>query len=82
MSNVMVKNEKAREELRKWLIKNTKCKIQVSNNGKAYPCGTCVIHLLNSIGLNPKVKEYKLHNEKVDRLNEVWRAILQIRDAK
>ena len=77
----MVKNKRAREDLRKWLIKYTKCELQEAKDGKAYPCGTCVIALLNDIGLHPRKKEYKEHNNPVDRMNEVWRAILQVRDA-
>jgi hypothetical protein len=74
--------KQAREDLRKWLIKYTGCEIQESNNGKSYPCGTCTVDLLKRIGLNSRKKEYKDHNEEIDRINEVWRAILQIRDAK
>lgn len=73
--------KEAREELRKWLIKWTKCDLQTSKSGN-YPCGTCVMHLLDSIGLDSKKKEYKENNNNNDRHNEVWRAILQIRDVK
>lgn len=78
----MVKNEKAREELRQWLINNSDCECQEGIHGWTYPCGTCLFALLKNIGLNPNNKMYKEHNKEVDRLNEVWRAILQIRDAK
>ena len=74
----MVTNEKdyniAREELRQWLVKWTDCDIQ---NG--WPCGTCVMNLLDKLGLDKKRKEYSEHNEKIERHNEVWRAILQIK---
>ncbi len=73
--------KKAREDLRLWLIKYTGCDIQESKSGN-YPCGTCVIDLLKKIGLEANKEEYNEHNEEIDRLNEVWRAILQIRDAK
>ena len=79
----MVKNEKAREELRQWLINNSDCECQEGIHGRTYPCGTCLFALLKNIGLNPRQKgEYDEHNDKIDRLNEVGRAILQIRDAK
>ena len=79
MENIDYKQ--AREDLRIWLIKYTNCAIQESNSGD-YPCGTCVIYLLKQIGLNSSNKEYKRHNKPIDRANEVWRAILQIRDSK
>lgn len=73
---------KAREELRKWAVKWTKCGIQEGIDRKECPCGTCFCALLENIGLNPRKKEYKEHNVKVDRINEVWRALLQIRDTE
>ena len=75
--------KQAREELRKWLVKWTGgCNIQTGIDGKSYPCGTCTTYLLGKIGLTSRKKIYKEHNKPVDRINEVWRAILQIRDAK
>jgi hypothetical protein len=38
-----------------------------------------VCSLLGSI-MPPTAPEYSEHNDPVDRVNEVWRAILQIRD--
>ena len=73
--------KEARDALRKWLVKYTKCDIQEGING-AYPCGTCLIALLGGMGLKPNKKKYHEHNKPIDRSNEVWRAILQIRDAK
>ena len=70
--------EQARESLRLWLVKYTGCAIQEGANGKLYPCGTCVIDLLKRLG----VKEDKQHNKPIDRLNEMWRGILQIRGDK
>ena len=64
-----MKNEK--EDLKKYLVKHTKCAIQ--SNG--WPCGTCTIALLNRLG----IKEDGIRNKPVDRINEVWRAILQVR---
>jgi hypothetical protein len=65
----------AKRDLQKFLVKHTGgCTVQ---NG--WPCGTCAIALFEDLGLNPKAKEYKEHNKPVDRTNEVWRAILQIR---
>lgn len=71
----------AREELRKWLVDYTGCDIQEGEGG-GWPCGTCACDLLGSIGLTPSNGQYAEHNKPVDRINEVWRAILQIRDAK
>jgi len=69
--------KKAKEELRKWAVKSTGCDIQ---NG--WPCGTCFINLLEELGLNSENAQYKEHNKPVNRANEVWRAILQIREEK
>jgi hypothetical protein len=72
------KNKKqAVKELREWLVKWTGgCNVQ---NG--FPCGTCACHLLGEL-MNEESKEYKEHNKPVDRINEVWRAILQIKKAR
>ncbi len=72
----------AREELREWLVRQTGCNVQRGKDRKSWPCGTCFVALLQGIGLNSKRDEYQEHNKPVDRINEVWRAILQIRDAK
>jgi hypothetical protein len=61
---------RAKKELKEFLVKYTHCQLQ-----DGWPCGTCLIHFLQKIG----VKEDKNHNKPIDRLNEVWRAILQIR---
>lgn len=71
-----------REELRKWAIKIAGgCKIQTGEGDKKkYPCGTCFC-----MGLTKLLKQtsvYKEHNEPIDRINEVWRALLQIRNKK
>lgn len=69
--------EQSKEDLRKWLVKSTAgCNIQ-----GGWPCGTCTIDLLTRLGLDPHEPEYSKRNEFPDRANEVWRAILQIRDA-
>ena len=83
----MVKNEGAREELRNWLVKHTGCSVQSGVKGKKrwlvkYPCGTCFMALLNDIGLDKNKPAYKEHNDDYERHNEIWRAILQIREAK
>jgi hypothetical protein len=70
------------ESFRRWLVKHTGCKLQEGSEGKDYPCGTCTIHLLSSMGINVAAPEYDEHNEPVDRLNEVWRFILQMRGDK
>lgn len=69
----MKKKEKelCKEELRQWAVKWTKCDAQHTG----YPCGTCFCHLLGELG----VRETGLHNDPVERTNEVWRALLQIR---
>jgi hypothetical protein len=60
------------DELREWLVFWTGgCDIQ-----GGFPCGTCVCGLLDELGVN----EDKQHNKPIDRINEVWRAILQIRE--
>lgn len=72
----------AREGLRRYLVKATAgCAIQEGNDGKLWPCGTCVMGLLTRIGLDGTKQEYSERNDTSDRHNEVWRAILQIRDA-
>ena len=69
---------KAREALRQWAVKETKCDIQ----SHGWPCGTCFMALLTRIGLDSTKEEYNEKNEDHDRHNEVWRAILQIKEAK
>jgi len=70
--------KKVKEELRKWAVKSTGgCDIQ-----DGWPCGPCFVYLLEEIGLNSESPEYEEHNKPVDRANEVWRAILQIRETK
>lgn len=70
-----------REELRKLLVKHTNCAIQGPKGN--WPCGTCFMSWLNLIGLDSNVPEYSEKNKDGgDRHNEVWRAILQIREAK
>ena len=74
------RNTEAREQLRMWAVKYTEgCDIQ-----DRWPCGTCFMDLLNRIGLDDTKPEYKERNKEHDctRHNEVWRAILQIREAK
>lgn len=72
----------ARERLRTLLVNKTRCAIQQAADGSGWPCGTCVMDWLNLIGLDNTKAEYQEHNPAHDRHNEVWRAILQIRDAK
>jgi hypothetical protein len=60
--------------LRKLLVHHTFCDVQ---NG--WPCGTCFLSTLSEV-LDNTNPEYHNHNEPIDRDNEVWRAILQIRE--
>jgi len=70
------------EDLRVALIRATGgCALQEGAGGKPWPCGTCTCHLLGRI-MDESAREYGEHNDPVDRINEVWRAILQIRDFK
>lgn len=64
-----------RVAFRKFLVKATGCSIQ-----GGWPCGTCTMQLLTDLGLDSDEPEYKERNEEPDRHNEVWRAILQIRE--
>ena len=57
------------------------CNIQEGKDGRGWPCGTCFCAGLAEL-IDTKSKEYKEHNDKVDRINEVWRFILQLRDQK
>jgi hypothetical protein len=87
----MINATEAREELRQWLVKHTGCAIQAPYINEAtageddalqgWPCGTCTMHLLTEIGLDSADPLYQDRNEEPDRHNEVWRAILQIREA-
>lgn len=74
--------QEAKKDFRKWLVDYADCEIQEGKDEMTYPCGTCTMALLDAIGLKSEEKEYKEHNEDIDRCNEVWRAILQIRDYK
>lgn len=71
----MTKKEikQAKKGLKDWLHKWTKCQIQ-----GGWPCGTCACSLFEQLG----VIEDKEHNKPIDRVNEVWRSILQIREDK
>ena len=63
---------KAILEIQEWLLKWTNdCDIQ-----GGFPCATCTTNLLSKLG----VKEDGEHNNPVNRVNEVWRGILQIRE--
>lgn len=76
-------NKEAREAFRMFLIAGTHgCVIQEGAGELGWPCGTCTIAFLEKLGLDPKDPQYSQHNKKVDRMNEVWRAILQIREAE
>jgi hypothetical protein len=68
------------KELRELLVKHTGgCAIQEASDGALWPCGTCVCALFASV-LDDTDPQYREHNDNHDRVNELWRAILQIRD--
>lgn len=72
-----------REGLRQYLVDATHgCAIQEATDGSGWPCGTCIMDVLNILGLDDTRPEYHECNPDRDRHNEVWRAILQIRDAE
>lgn len=76
-------NKEKREALRKTIVELCGgCNIQDGKDGEGWPCGTCFMYLLTSIGLDSEAVAYAEKNDEHDRHNEVWRAILQIRDAK
>lgn len=69
-----------REALRQCLIDATGgCALQQATDGSLWPCGTCTCAFLAML-LSKNVPEYHEHNSPTDRINEVWRAILQLRD--
>lgn len=61
------------EEFKRWLASWAGC--GELENG--WPCGTCTRQLVASLGA---VEDNAQHNEPIDRVNEVWRAIIQIRE--
>lgn len=68
------------ENIRTNLVEATSgCAIQQSACGEKWPCGTCVCAVLGEM-LARDAAEHSQHNDPVDRINEVWRAILQMRD--
>jgi len=84
-----MKGSDLRESFRRWLVSACGgCDVQTGyvdgkkNEDGGWPCGTCFIELLHQLGLDSKQLEYSDHNQEIDRCNEVWRAVLQIRDAK
>lgn len=88
-SNKMSKKEKISkiEKIREFLIELTNgCSIQgglvkgkMENFG--WPCGTCTTYALSELIDNKDPMTHE-HNEPIDRINEIWRGILQIREAK
>ena len=71
LSNKEIKMYK--EGLKNFLVHGTECELQ-----SGWPCATCTVNFLDQLG----IKEDGDHNENIDRVNEVWRAILQVREAK
>jgi hypothetical protein len=67
----------SRERLRRFLVRETGgCVVQ-----DGWPCGTCFMEYLDRLGLDKDKADYRDANDPPDRHNEVWRAILQIREA-
>lgn len=65
--------KRARNAFKTFLVKYTKCELQ-----DGWPCGTCTCNFLAKLG----VKEDKKHNRPMNRINEIWRGILQMRGIK
>ena len=77
-----IEKEKLRQSIRNLAVKiSSGCKVQEGKDGRSYPCGTCFCAGLGNL-VNEKREEYKEHNDKPDRINEVWRFLLQLRDEK
>ena len=57
------------------------CVLQEGKDGLTYPCGTCFCSGLGQL-ISEKAKEYKEHNKPADRINEIWRFLLQLRDTE
>ena len=74
--------EKLREQFRLWSIRVAGgCNVQAGINGKSWPCGSCFNYGLGLL-IDEGAKNFRKHNEPVNRINEVWRFVLQIRDEK
>lgn len=85
MRKTLTERDELRESLRKWLVDATGCGIHSGMiEGKmqdwGWPCGTCFFDLLERLGLDSTQPAYKERDSVVDRANEVWRAIIQIRE--
>ena len=71
---------KYRKTMRNWAVKiSGGCTVQQGDDGQTYPCGSCFCAGLGQL-IDEKKADYKEHNEPVDRINEVWRFLLQLRD--
>lgn len=83
MSNYLKRTPaEKREEFRAFLVEMTGCTIHAGRDGKVWPCGTCAQHLFSAMGLDQTDPQYIESNELVTRHNEIWRGIIQIRNAK
>ena len=86
MQTVDAEIVQAREEMRRWLVKYTNCRLQSGHirshmRDFSWPCATCVLAFLTELGLTDDDEHYHEHCAPPDRRNEVWRAIMQIREA-
>jgi len=79
----MLDKNKIREKIRELAIEiSGGCVLQEGEgDGKPYPCGTCFCAGLGQL-IDEESEAYKDHNQEVDRINEVWRFLLQLRDEK
>jgi len=77
MTKIKTDWTKEREATRRWAVLiSGDCEIQEGANNSLWPCGTCFIHALTMLG----VDESTGRNDSPNRHNEVWRAILEIRE--
>lgn len=84
--------EQARESLRRWAVKVAcGCTVQSGRNRDGemldygWPCGSCFCAGLGrllggDIERYEATEEYQAHSDPPDRINEVWRFILQTRE--
>lgn len=71
-----MEKQQIREALKEFCLKiSGGCDIQ----SDGWPCSTCLCFSLGEL-VDEKADEYQEHNDPPDRINEVWRFILQARE--